>query len=205
VVGSEREQQKQLRRTRLLSAAAGLFAQRGYHSVSVEDVGAAAGVSGPALYRHFPGKAALLEEILIGASEGLLAGGRAEVAAAVDPQTALQRLITFHTDFALRDRDVIRVQERDYSSLDQDHRTAMRSLQRRYVELWVDVLASLHPGVDAAELRVRAHALFGLINSTPHSVRLGDLERNRVILAELALAVALAPVRKADPPQRRPG
>jgi hypothetical protein len=35
----------------------------------------------------------------------------------------------------------------------------------------VEVLARLHPATDAAELRMRAHATIGLINSTPHSVR----------------------------------
>ena len=192
MAGSSREQQKLLRRGQALRAAASLFAQRGYHSVSMEEIGAAAGVSGPALYRHFPGKAAMLEEILVGASEALWIGGRAEVAAAGTPAEALLRLVRFHTDFALRDRDVIRVQERDYSSLDGPGRARLRSLQRRYVELWVDILADLHSGVPRPELRVRAHALFGLINSTPHSVRLADLERNRAILEQLAVAVARA-------------
>ncbi len=35
----------------------------------------------------------------------------------------------------------------------------------------MDVLAGVHPDTDPAELRMRAHATFGLINSTPHSVR----------------------------------
>jgi len=50
----------------------------------------------------------------------------------------------------------------------------VRRLQRRYVEVWVAVLARVHPADDAATCRARAHAVFGLINSTPHSAgRLG--------------------------------
>ena len=68
--------------SQILQVAAGLFARHGFHGVSIADLGAAVGVSGPALYRHFPGKEALLEEILVGISERLLAGGRARAGAA---------------------------------------------------------------------------------------------------------------------------
>ncbi|GAB3900977.1 hypothetical protein GCM10027612_63580 [Microbispora bryophytorum subsp. camponoti] len=59
------------RRAEILEAAAGLFAARGFHGVSIEDIGAAVGISGPALYRHFSGKEALLTEMLLDISERL--------------------------------------------------------------------------------------------------------------------------------------
>ena len=62
------------------------------------------------------------------------------------------------------------MQDRDLASLSEDDRTPVRRLQREYVELWMAVLAELHPTRTEADLRVRAHACFGLINSTPHSV-----------------------------------
>ena len=54
------------RRAQILAVAAELFAKHGYHGVSIADLGAAVGVSGPALYRHFPSKEALLAEMLVG-------------------------------------------------------------------------------------------------------------------------------------------
>src|SRR5687768_7576026 len=71
---TERSRQKADRRQAILTAAATLFAQRGYAGVTIEDLGAAVGVSGPAVYRHFPGKAAVLAAILQGASRTLLDG-----------------------------------------------------------------------------------------------------------------------------------
>ena len=59
------------------------MAERGFQAVRIEDIGAAAGVSGPAVYRHFPNKEALLVEILVGISTRLLAGARAVVAASL--------------------------------------------------------------------------------------------------------------------------
>lgn len=166
-----REQAKADRRAVLLASAARLFAQRGFDRVSMEDLGSAAGVSGPAVYRHFSGKQAVLAALLVGVSEGLFFGGQTVVSDARDDRSALRSLIRFHVDFALANPDVIRVQDRDLDSLADADRHTVRTLQRNYVELWVSVLARLHPDVETAALRIRSHATFGLINSTPHSAR----------------------------------
>ncbi len=168
---TQRGKAKENRRQALLTAAASLFAANGFNRVSLEDLGAAAGVSGPAVYRHFPGKQAVLADLLVTVSQELLDGGRQVVERTADPLAALGQLVEFQVDFALGKPDVIRVQDRDLSNLSEQDQSAVRALQRSYVEVWVDVLAKVHPGIEAAELRMRAHATFGLINSTPHSVR----------------------------------
>ncbi|YCK80523.1 TetR/AcrR family transcriptional regulator [Arthrobacter sp. D3-18] len=190
--GTQRGQAKELRRLALLSAAAGLFAENGFTRVSLEDLGAAAGVSGPAVYRHFPGKQAVLGELLLSVSRDLLDGGLRVVSESDDPRIALKGLIQFQVDFALSNPDVIRVQDRDFGSLSDADQAEVRSLQRSYVETWVDVLARIHPDADVPGLRVRAHAAFGLINSTPHSVRHHGrkiaVKSARPILEQMALA-----------------
>jgi AcrR family transcriptional regulator len=168
---TERDRAKADRQAAILHEAARLFAERGFSGVSLEDLGAAVGVSGPAVYRHFANKQALLGAILLRVSERLLAGGQDVLVREADPRAQLAALVAFHVDFALSDADVIRVQDRDLASLNDADRSRVRRLQREYVELWIRVLAHLHPDHADAELRVRAHACFGLINSTPHSMR----------------------------------
>lgn len=185
-----RTQAKAERRAVLLNSAAELFARRGFNGVSIEDLGAAAGVSGPAVYRHFPGKQALLGALLVGVSEDLLAGGRAVLAAGPDAGPALRALVAFHVDFALSKPDVIRVQDRDFESLGGDDSAAVRSLQREYVELWVDVLGKQFPDRAVAVRRLQVQAVFGLINSTPHSVPMHrqQLSAARPVLEAMAWA-----------------
>lgn len=168
---TERDRAKADRQAAILHEAARLFAERGFSGVSLEELGAAVGVSGPAVYRHFANKQALLGAILVRVSERLLSGGQEVIAASDSPSDRLEALIRFHVDFALADAEVIRVQDRDLASLSDDDRNTVRRLQRAYVELWMSVLAQIHPDRSESELRVRAHACFGLINSTPHSVR----------------------------------
>ncbi|WP_260982603.1 TetR/AcrR family transcriptional regulator [Arthrobacter sp. U41] len=194
---TQRGQAKENRRQALLSSAAALFAVDGFNRVSLEDLGAAAGVSGPAVYRHFAGKQAVLGALLLSVSQDLLDGGRRVVADSDDAAVALRHLVEFHVDFALNNPDVIRVQDQDFSNLADDDQAEVRTLQRNYVELWVDVLAGLHTGTEDAELRMRAHATFGLINSTPHSVRSHGrriaVKRARPLLQSMALAALMAP------------
>lgn len=172
---TQRSQAKADRRAALLDAAATLFAERGFNGVSIEDLGAAVGVSGPAVYRHFSSKQAVLGALLIGVSERLLAGGQAVEEAATDAATALRALIGFHIDFALGEPDTIRVQDRDLDALDDAARRQVRRLQRRYVEVWMGVLGALEPALADDELRVRVQGTFGLLNSTPHTARVGAL------------------------------
>lgn len=183
------------RREQIIAAAAGLFAERGFHGVSVYDIGAALGISGPALYKHFANKQALLGQMLVGISDRLLTEGRRRVdgAAADGPDAVLASLIEGQVEFALTQPALITVQFRDLASLADGDRQTVRRLQRRYVELWVDAIRAA-VGADEARARAAAHATLGLINSTPHSARLGP-----AAMAALLQAMALGALRSAAP------
>lgn len=155
--------------------------------MSVAELGAACGTSGPALYKHFAGKEALLAEMLVSISAELLDEGRRRVAAAADPPAALAALIDWHVGFALRHRALIVVQDRDWGSLPPADREQVRELQLAYVEVWAAQLGLLHPGLADERARAMAHAAFGLINSTPHSGLLPDVAM-RELLTEMATA-----------------
>jgi AcrR family transcriptional regulator len=196
---TRRSRAKSDRRSQLIAAAERLVAERGFLAVRLEDIGAAAGVSGPAIYRHFPNKEAMLVELLVGISTRLLAGATEVVANAADLKTALDALIDFHLDFALGESDLIRIQDRDLGHLPAPAKRQVRKAQRQYVEIWVDVLRQTDDTLSEADARLMAHAAFGLLNSTPHSVRPtpGKAADARAILRAMTEA-ALTPVRRSD-------
>jgi hypothetical protein len=100
---------------------------------------------------------------------------------------ALRQLISFHTEFALRDRDLIRIQDHDFASLAVADSKTVSRLQRAYLEVWVEVLRSLDPSVSESVARTKIHAVFGLLNSTPHSAANRDTEATRAVLEVMAL------------------
>ena len=158
------------RREQILSIAAELFAKHGFHGVSISDLGSACGVSGPALYKHFSSKEALLSTMLVDISHRLLDEGR--------NRSTLAALVDWHVDFALTLPALIIV----------DHLTpaSLGALQREYVELWVNALLREHPDLPSDEARAMVHAAFGLINSTPHSAKI-DTTQMGFLLRGMAL------------------
>jgi AcrR family transcriptional regulator len=185
------------RREQILAAAADLFARHGFHGVSIDEIGAAVGISGPALYRHFPGKDAILAAMLVGISEHLLTGGQERVAAVRVQETgdgaALAALVDWHVAFALDHPALITVQQRDLDALSAADRETVRRLQRSYVDVWAREIQTARTGGDGRPTAVAAaHAVLGLINSTPHSARLGRA-RTGDLLRRMALRALLAP------------
>jgi AcrR family transcriptional regulator len=181
------------RRDEILEIAVGLFASRGYHGVSMDDIGAAAGVTGPALYHHFAGKEAMLAAALIPGSELLLDGGRKRTADYPEPREALAALVDFHVDFALNHPEVITLQLHELDRIPEEPRRQIRRLQRLYVEEWVTTLSTLRPELDANESRVLVHGAFGLMNATPFMSGEVDQGRRATLLRAATLA-ALAHV-----------
>ena len=199
---NRRTQLKSDRRLQLLSAAERLFAERGFLAVRLEDIGAAAGVSGPAIYRHFPNKESMLVELLVGISARLLAGARNVADGSSDAAVALDGLIDFHLDFAVGEPDLIRIQDRDLAHLPALAERQVRKAQRQYVEVWVGVLRELNPALAEADARLTAHAVFGLLNSTPHSMKTPDNSRSKPARAArsraLMRAMTVAALRAGD-------
>ncbi|WP_255206702.1 TetR/AcrR family transcriptional regulator [Mycolicibacterium sp. PAM1] len=199
-ISSPRSRAKSDRRDQLVAAAERLFAEHGYLAVRLEDIGSAAGISGPAVYRHFPSKEALLVELLVGISTRLLAGATDVVGADDDAASTLENLIDFHLDFALDESDLIRIQDRDLGNLPPAAKRQVRRKQRQYVEIWVDVLRRCTPGLSEADARLMAHGTFGLLNSTAHSMKPGTTKTaeagSRTVLREMTVAALTSAERR---------
>ena len=151
--------------------------------------GSRAGTSGPAIYKHFSSKLAILAALLLDISRQLVDGGRHVVEEAGQADRALMALITFHASFAANESDLIRIQDRDLWSLGTTDRRTVRRLQREYVELWVSVLMEVQPLLSFEVARIRAHATFGLLNSTAHIEGGPSVKVELVRMAERALRV----------------
>jgi enoyl-CoA hydratase/carnithine racemase/AcrR family transcriptional regulator len=181
-----RAQRSLTTRDKLLAAAAALFAERGYRVVTLDDIGGAVGISGPAVYRHFKNKESLLGELLVDVSERLLNNARDRAGAAMGPVEALAALVDFHAEFAVENPALITVQSRELSSLAPADQHRVRTLQRSYVEFWADAIVRTGRLERREEAIAAAHAIFGLLNSTPFSGRLNALEL-RALLHSMAL------------------
>ena len=153
------------RRDKILAAAAELIARRGYHSVSLADIGAAAGIVGSGIYRHFGSKAAILVALFDQVMDRLLASTADLVAAGGGDERVLAALVADQAAFAVDHRYLVQLYQREVHTLPEADQSRLRRLQRHYVEEWVHVLVELRPELSDAGARARVHASIGAIQS----------------------------------------
>jgi AcrR family transcriptional regulator len=153
------------RREKILRAAGEQFARRGYHAVSLADIGAAAGIVGSGIYRHFTSKSAILVALLDEVMDRLLAEAARVMATEQDGARQLAALVRGQVVFAVDDRYLVRLYQRELHTLPEADRRRLRRLQRLYVEEWVHLLAELRPGLDDGQARALVHAAIGAIQS----------------------------------------
>lgn len=155
------------RKTSLLQAAADLFAGRGYHAVSTDDIGRAVGISGPGVYRHFASKSDVLRTLCDSAMDHLLDGARAAVAGARDSEAVLAEMIDLHVDFAVRQRVVLAVYVREQQELPAKDLRALRKRQREYESFWRDAIAA-RSSMSDGDVRALVKLLLSMLNGTAH-------------------------------------
>jgi AcrR family transcriptional regulator len=176
------------RRKELLAVAGSLFASRGYNSVTVDDIGDAVGLTGPALYRHFASKEALLVAVFDQVIEQWTERIRHVVSDAPDPTSALRAMVRLHVEFAIEQRENLAVWRQEFHNLPEADRWRLRRAQRLYVEEWVHVVNELHPDFTDTEVRAAVHAAIGLLQS-PSDFQSGlDPETATNLLMSMALA-----------------
>ncbi|OQO92330.1 TetR family transcriptional regulator [Saccharomonospora piscinae] len=164
------------RREQVLTAAAELFRARGFTDVSMEDIGKAAGIAGPSVYRHFPSKASLLAAI------GRRAGDRLALAAEhalrasgpPDEREALRRLADSYVRTLTGPPELLVAFSVDHVHIDERDRPELLRIQRDYVAQWVRLLTAVHPELEPREARITAHAALTIANDLTRTRRVAS-------------------------------
>lgn len=172
------------RRAAILDAAAERFLAVGFAATSIDEVGAAAGISGPGVYRHVASKDELLTAVLDRLwFDGF--GPAVEAAADLPPRRALASLTDAHVRLALGQRTALVVLVTELRHLPASYRDAADRSVTRYVDAWVTPLRALRPDVDEDEARAVAVAVHGLVDAAARTPELLDQERRAVLLRGL--------------------
>ena len=179
------------RRELLLQSAADLFSAKGYHAVGIDDIGAAAGISGPGVYRHFPSKSAILEALCNTAMTSMLEGAREIPALHEDPTVALEALVDLHVDFAVARRTLLGVWMREQRALSDEVRRSLRTRLRAYEQPWREVLTRLREDLAPQEVAVAVTATLSMLNTA--AIVDADVPADRLarLLRRMALAALL--------------
>lgn len=177
------------RRDEIVLAAGELFAGNGFAAVGMDDIGAAAGVTGPAIYRHFPSKAAVLVAVV----DRIIDAVTTVDTSPGGPAQQLSAAVRGYAAGVSAFRGQMAVFVREVHHLPDEYREALQARQRRVVHHWRSLTSAVHPDWDAERVRTAVHATFGLLNSVgTFSSPLPDAEL-AAQLGELALRALAVP------------
>jgi TetR/AcrR family transcriptional regulator, cholesterol catabolism regulator len=176
----------------IIDAAARVFAERGFHGATTQDIADVLGIRQASLYYYFPSKEGALELVCL---HGV--GGFFEVAKAIasGPGTAaekLSRLIKAHLSPLVDRSDFVRVFLNERQHLPAENRRRIGKWSRGLERVFEDVLkegvrrGEFRPDLDT---RLAALATLGMANAVASWFRKEDAAVDR-ISAEFARLVA---------------
>lgn len=175
------------RRELLLAQAVTLFYRKGYREATIEEVGAAAGITASAVYRHFPGKSALLLQACRRAADRLAAVTAASLVPAAAPGEALAALTAAYVRHTFAHHELMSVYFTDSLHLSAEEQDELRRLQRRHIGIWVELLTELRPELSPAEVRFLVHGALNMTADLGRFTRFDESPATREMTTRLIL------------------
>ena len=157
-----RKKRRPQRRGQILAAAVALFHERGYHATGMDEIGAAAGITGPGVYRHFRSKEEILETLMHERGEAIVAEVEEILASEMLPLEALDALARSYVDGIVGQPSLAVVAMYERHTLSAETRSWIDRNERRNLEAWVDVVRLVRIDLSEAEARVLVHAALTL-------------------------------------------
>ncbi|MFD2421901.1 TetR/AcrR family transcriptional regulator [Amycolatopsis pigmentata] len=162
----------------IVEAAAKLYGTRGYHKVSMEELGQAVGMAGPSIYYRYTSKGAVLAAVLGRANARLSADASAALKTATDDCGAMRALLNSYARLVTHEPHIVEALLSEIPHLADDERQPAVDSWVRYVKTWGRQLRKCYPEVTPAEASVRVHAAMTIVN---------DLSRTYSTRAELSV------------------
>lgn len=175
----------------LLHEAVLLFDARGYHEVSIEEIGAAAGINASGVYRHFPSKADLLAAAFHRAGDRVAMIVGEALAESTTPAQALDVLTDVYVRLSFEHSELMSVYFAEVGNLPAHHRSDLRNIQRLNIEEWARLVGELRPELSAVECRFLVHGALNLVLDTGSLLRFLPTESRQRRMQQLMLAVLL--------------
>ncbi|MFF0866428.1 TetR/AcrR family transcriptional regulator [Nonomuraea sp. NPDC003560] len=183
-----------VRKRVILLQAARLFVERGYADTGIDDIGAAVGISGPAVYRHFPGKQAILLALIELSLERLQEGTQAALADRDrDPQEALIALVDWFSRSSVENRSLTLIMQAELLWLPERDRRLLNRRMRQIREEWVGLLIEVRPELSDLAARIAVTSVMGMVTAVLAARLSDDIGALSVHLRAQMLAVLQVP------------
>jgi AcrR family transcriptional regulator len=176
----------------ILDAATRLFSERGFTETGIDEIGAAIGVTGPAVYRYFARKEDLLVAVVDRAVEHATGLAEAARAGAESTDDTLRRLIDGAVAVCIADRALTAIYWHEARYLPAPQRRRVERVQRDMIEDFADILRDTRPELTPSEARMAVYAAASLMRSVAARATSLDEATLQTMLSRMAYAALLA-------------
>ena len=153
-----------VRRTQLIETAIDVFAANGYHETTMDDVAAAAGVTKPVVYQHFPSKRALFLELLGHVGRRLAEMVTSATAGTTSPHDQVRLGFRAYFEFVAREGPSFRLLFGDGVRVDPEFARVVSGVEREIAAIIAGLITT--EGLDDAGRLVLAHGILGMAEAT---------------------------------------
>jgi AcrR family transcriptional regulator len=181
------------RREQILASAVQLFHERGYHATGIDDIGGAAGISGPGVYRHYANKEAILADAIVKGVGESQAKIEEIVSSSDDPKQMIERLARNSVRAITNNPSIAAIVLFEQRILAPETREFLDQQGERNIKAWSQPLMKLRPELSTSEARLLVLAVWRLLE-TPIQHQSG-LSRKRLeeVLVDMVLKALLSP------------
>lgn len=174
--------------------AARLFYERGYHATLIDEIGEAAGITGPGVYRHFKSKEALLVALIDESADRAAADIKMVHEQGGSPQKMLERLVQSQVRLAIDGAPLLMVLSgHELRDLPADERLRLSRRDRLNREEWVHLLAAARPELQSVEVRAMVTGIIALLRTMATQT---ELERDRLERLTMKMVFAAVGLRR---------
>lgn len=177
---SRRSVNRRRRAPEIIEAAARVFAERGFHGATTQDIADVLGIRQASLYYYFSSKEAALEAVCLKGVEGFFEAARAIAARPLSAQERLSLLVRSHLTPIIDRRDFVKVFQNERRFLPNESRRRIGRWSRGLERIFEDVIKEgVAKGEFRADLdaRLTTLAILGMCNA----VAAWNVKENRSI------------------------
>jgi AcrR family transcriptional regulator len=185
------------RRDLIIAAATELFHERGFHATGIDDIGSAAGITGPGIYRHFASK----DEILIAVFDRIwmMLKEAIDASGLLDPKDALDYLTSRHVWLSVEHRAEFALLAHDLRFLPANYQALARMNRATYRDTWANLIVAIFPAVTVEQARLASSSSWRLSSGIGNTIdELGlDAESAESLLVRMTRS-AISGATKSD-------
>jgi len=173
------------RRRQLLDVALRVFAERGFHDASMNDIAIAAGVTKPVLYQHFTSKRELFAELLRDVGRDLQDTITKAVTTAATPRQMVELGFTAYFDYVNQHRNAFQLfyggsmaRDEEFAEVINQTESAVAGLVAGLIEI---------DGLSPSQRQVLGHGIVGMIEGASiHWLKTGSDADTATLAGQLA-------------------